>query len=106
MGAADGFVLAVAVVGLLEGVFSGWDFGKGGVKGFAWRLTWCISTVTVPPAFTGHFPATARAPVLQTKSLLPTLVRGEFEPGMRTHEEPCWECQSAMASRRQRRALI
>ncbi len=63
-------------------------------RGIAWRLTWCISTVTVPPAFTGHFPATARAPVLQTKSLAPTLVKGEFEPGMRTHEEPCWECQS------------
>lgn len=56
--------------------------------------TWCISTVTVPPALTGHFPATPLVPpALHTKSLLPTFVRGEFDVGMRMHVDACCDGQ-------------
>lgn len=52
------------------------------------ELTWCISTVTVPPALTGHFPLTPLVPALHTTSRLPTLVTGELEVGRRLQVEP------------------
>ncbi|KAL2020552.1 hypothetical protein VTK56DRAFT_8140 [Thermocarpiscus australiensis] len=64
-----------------------------GVCLWAAEFTWCISTVTVPPALAWHFPLTGRVPALQTMSLPPTFVTGELDCGMRTQEDPCCEGQ-------------
>ena len=49
-------------------------------------LTWCISMVTVEPAFTGHFPETPRVPpALHRMSALPTLVTGVLPGGILMH---------------------
>ena len=97
--AADGFVLAAAVAGLLgqlamrkgrECRVSSGGKDRGGEKGRGERekQTWCISTVTVPPALTAHLPGAADGLALQTTSLLLTLVTGELDLGRRTQEPP------------------
>lgn len=85
MGTADGLLTARAVSRLLR-----WN--KSPFKSIIryWSLTWCISIVTVDPAFTGHFPATPRPPpALHRMSLPPTLVTGLLLGGARTHWDPC-----------------
>ena len=61
-------------------------------------LTWCISTVTVSPAFTAHFPETAPPLTLHRMSFVVTAVTGLFESGNLTQVAPCYECQPGETS--------
>lgn len=59
------------------------------VKGSEGGRTWCISTVTTPPALAGHLaPAALVPPTLQRMSAPPTLVTGLLDMGRRAHWEP------------------
>ena len=94
MGAANGLGTAFAITGLLGSRVSRFLLHPFAALKQSAARTWCISTVTVPPALTGHFPATPLVPpVLHTKSLLPTFVRGEFDDGMRMHVDACCDGQ-------------
>lgn len=98
---ADGFRGAGAVAGLLWGTESGsggWGYGgRGG--------TWCISTVTVEPAFTGHLPLALPALALQRIWVEATSVMGELDKTVRAHWPPkstpstqsCWKVAWAAA---------
>lgn len=52
---------------------------------------WCISTVTVEPAFTAHFAAALEEPALQAMSVERTFVTGELLAGNRAHWAPFTE---------------
>lgn len=52
---------------------------------------WCISTVTVEPAFTAHFAAALEEPALQAMSVERTFVTGELLAGSLAHWAPFTE---------------
>ena len=93
VGAADGFAVAGSVAVLLVGGGCGGQHKTIAEGRSKIILTWCISTVTVPPALTGHLPEARPGWAPQANSWPPTLVTGELEPGTRAHEDPCWACQ-------------